>query len=236
LRLDRNDYALAEFMDYLRAYCGKRNAIHAFEGFTDLYFLSDRGFINFEHGKYTHDMVSQALIHEDLDGLFKMRYYIRGLFNGLEQIEDNEDDDNSNNEQNSDEDCLMTYYRGQIMARSEFNKMRKNKTAQIMFNKFLWTTSDFDAAAYDASSFVRISRNLVPVIFEITVDTSLSYPTSFKRIERFSLFPLNDEVVFSANSVFDIVGFEKNSKVWMVQLNLSTQENDEKWKVLSACV
>ncbi|CAF0752177.1 unnamed protein product [Adineta steineri] len=231
LRLDRNDYALAEFLDYFRTYCEKRDKINAFDGFRSLYFDSDRDFILFERGMYTHNAVSAAMKNGDIDALFKMRYFIRGLFNGLEQTDDDEEDDSS--EENSDEDPLRTFYRGQIISRFAFNKFQKNKTRQITFSKFLWTTTDFDTAVYNASEFDRTSCNQIPVILKITVDTKLSYPTSFRQVERAALFPLNDDIVFPPNCVFDIVTIEKCSKIWIIHLSLSTQENDEKWKMLS---
>ncbi|CAF4220532.1 unnamed protein product [Adineta steineri] len=114
----------------------------------------------------------------------------------------------------------------------ELHDLERNEGNLVSTDTFLSTTSNYEAAL-SFSGDGNVEDNYVSVIYEITVDTTLTHWIPFAKIDYHSIFKDEDEVLFSMGAVFR-VGQTKQLKdrLWIIELTLTSTE-DEYWNVLT---
>ena len=144
LRLYQTDYARKEMIEMCRLkYSDRPTVLNKIDQFEQSY--SDQGAAKW----YTTDSFLSCLLNsslrlEDIDTIFKLRYYIYDLHNQLVQLQ------KLYMESLPTKEPILTLYRGQRMSIVELNKLRKNVGKLISKNSFLSTTSCVLAANFFA--------------------------------------------------------------------------------------
>jgi hypothetical protein len=177
---------------------------------------------------FLYRLLNNSLRLEDIDTLFKLRYYIYDLHNQLAQLQISFIQSLLINE------SILTLYRGQRMKITELAKLRENVGKLISMNNFLSTTNDVVAAVFfSGDGSLDNPETEVSVLYQITVDTNVPHSIPFAKINYLSVYEDEDEVLFSMASVFRIDTVEQYGKLWVVDLTLIDKE-DEEWNVLTA--
>ncbi|CAF0868833.1 unnamed protein product [Adineta steineri] len=177
---------------------------------------------------FLYRLLHQALRMEDIDTIFKLRYYIYDLHNQLVQLH------RSYLHSLPSDQPILTLYRGQRMKTTELTRLRENIDKLISTNGFLSTTNDVTAAVFFAGDgCLNDPDEKISVLYQITIDTSVPHSIPFAKIQYESIFQDEDEVLFSMASVFRIDNVEKYGALWVVELTLINKE-DETWNILTA--
>ncbi len=177
---------------------------------------------------YTRDcflyrLLNKALRTENIDIIFKFRFFIKELFHQLK------------NEFNIYTEKLIEYdiktfsvYRGQSIASNELQKLKESVNGLISFNTFLSTTTDRDVAvvyAGDGSGTPIIES----VLFEMIINTNINKTKPFANIEKLSYFQDENEILFFIGSIFRIEIVEKliDTDIWHVKMKLCNDEDEQ---------
>jgi tetratricopeptide (TPR) repeat protein len=178
---------------------------------------------------YTYDcflysMLNLALRLMNVDIMIKIGFFISDLHRHIEQL--HSEQFGGQNSSNS-----FQVYRGQGMAKTEFEEMKKNKDGVLSFNSFLSTSKNYHVSRFFAESN-QCNPDLVGILFIIKVDPSLP-SASFALINNIGHFPEEDEVLFTMNTVFrihEITTMDENHCLFQVKLTLS---NDNDFRALT---
>jgi tetratricopeptide (TPR) repeat protein len=176
---------------------------------------------------FVYRLLNKALRTQNIDIIFKFRFFISGLYHQL-----NEQHHSYIKSLNTDSDHL-TFYRGQRMTTNEFNKIKNSINSYIASNTFFSTTTNSNMAVdFSGNGFGR-SRGIESVVFEIHIDIKLRIKP-FSDISHLSHMKEN-EILFSMGTIFkisDVYQMTSTSDVWIVELNMSTNEDERKIKEL----
>ncbi|CAF1581838.1 unnamed protein product [Adineta ricciae] len=168
---------------------------------------------------YIYLMVNRALRTQEIDEILLMGFFIHDLHENIEQLYVKQNI--------SDLLESISVYRGQGLSKEDFERLVKTKGGLISFNNFLSTSIDRQVA-YMLAESIRDSTDLVAVIFEMTIDTSISsFP--FARLSGVTQFDQEQEFLFSMHTVFrigDIDSVKGDDRFWQVKLSL-TKDNDQ---------
>ena len=162
---------------------------------------------------YTRDsflckLINKALQTDDIDIIFKFRFFITDLYNQLNDL---------HNEFKLIAPNLLRVYRGQHIAASELENLKMNIDDIISLKPFLSTTRSKDTALIYAGN--GSDRPFFEsVLFEITIDVhNLHKPLA--DISKISQFSDEDEVLLSMGMTFIVKAIEKiDNNVWQIQL------------------
>ncbi|CAF1191529.1 unnamed protein product [Didymodactylos carnosus] len=166
---------------------------------------------------FLYRMLNKALRVQDIDILFKLRFFIKDLHNQLEQL----------HFKSLNVAKELTLYRGQGMVVEEFEKLKGNIGGFLSINYFLSTSQSRDVAV----RFAQASRNqegFEAILFEISIDIeNCSKP--FHNITKYSALPKESEVLFSLGTVFRIQSIRRSTStgIWNVKLLLNGQEDQD---------
>ncbi|CAF1533125.1 unnamed protein product [Adineta steineri] len=177
---------------------------------------------------FLYRLLHQALRMEDIDTIFKLRYYIYDLHNQLTQLH------TSYLHSLPSDQPILTLYRGQRMKTTELTRLQQNIDKLISMNNFLSATNNVTAAIFFAGDgCLNDPDGEVSVVYQIIIDTSVPHSIPFVKIQYESIFQNEDEVLFSMASVFRIDNVEQYGALWVVELTLINKE-DETWNILTA--
>lgn len=175
---------------------------------------------------YTSDsfiyfVLNKALRTQEMDILMWMGYFLRALHKNIEQL---------HLEQMNDHQMKpFTVYRGQGFMKEDFEKMIRTKGGLMSFNNFLSTSTDPDVARFFADTTSSVP-DLIQIIFEMTIDTSVS-SVPFANLENIGQFNETEkEILFSMHTVFrigDIESISDDSRCWRVKLTLASNTDKE---------
>ena len=228
LRLNRTSYARDEMIEMCRLkYVDSPSDLKKIDEFEQTYRHEDASKW-YTTDSFLYRLLNNSLRLEDIDTLFKLRYYIYDLHNQLAQLQipyvRSLPSDKS----------ILTLYRGQRMTITELNKLQENVGKLISKNSFLSTTSDVTAAIFfSGDGSLDNPDGEASVLYEITVDTKIPHMIPFARIDYLSVYEDEDEFLFSMASVFQIEQVEQYGNLWVVNLTLINKE-DEEWNKLTA--
>lgn len=160
---------------------------------------------------FFHQVLNKALRTQDVDFLFRFRFFIRDLKLQLEQYR-----------------CPspVHIYRGQTLSIDELNSLRNAVGHFISVNSFFSTTKNRDVALHFLGDS-ELPNKLQRVLFEIDADPR--YGTKpFANISAFSQFPDEDEILMMAGSVFQVIDIrhEGNQK-WTIRMRLCSDNDHE---------
>jgi tetratricopeptide (TPR) repeat protein len=170
---------------------------------------------------FLYPMLNRALRLMNLDVMIKMGFFIGDLHRHIEQL---------HSEQFNAHDAgkSFTVYRGQGMAKEEFEKMTKTKGGLLSFNSFLSTSKNRNVSLNFAQR-AATNPDLVGILFVMEIDPNKS-TTPFASIGNVGYYKnKEEEVLFAMNSVFrirDITPMSENNRLFRVELTL-TSDNDK---------
>ncbi|CAF1583027.1 unnamed protein product, partial [Rotaria sp. Silwood1] len=174
---------------------------------------------------YTRDsglyrILNAALRNENLDVIIAFRFLIKDIYKQLRDEYKKED---------------IHVYRGQMLAKTEFEQMKSNTIGQyISMNTFLSASKSKNVALQFISSFVDGHTNnsaLQSVLFDIEIDHNhFESVKPYASISHLSFFGNSEEeVLFMLGTIFKIRNIRQDNGIWTVQLQLC-DENDHSLK------
>jgi tetratricopeptide (TPR) repeat protein len=178
---------------------------------------------------FLYSMLNRALRMMEVDLIIKMGFFLRDLYNHIAEL--HAEQYGGHHGSNS-----LTVYRGQGLSQTDFNQLMETKGGLMSFNNFL-STSLNRAVAFSRVESNQDDPNLIGVLFEITIDPSISL-SPFADITSASYFQEEEEILFSMHSVFRIrhvKQIDKNDRLWQVDLTL-TNQNDPQLYALTKCM
>jgi hypothetical protein len=228
LRLDQTDYAREEMIEMCRLkYTDSPVDLRKIDEFEQTY--SHRDAIKwYTTDSFLYRLLNNSLRLEDIDTLFKLRYYIYDLHNQLAQLQISYIQSLPINEP------ILTLYRGQRINITELKKLRENVGKLISMNSFLSTTNDVQAAVFfSGDGSLDNPETEVSVLYQISIDIRVPHSIPFAKVNYVSVYKDEDEVLFSMASVFEIGAVEQYGNLWVVDLTFINKE-DEEWNALTA--
>ena len=148
---------------------------------------------------FLHRLINNSLRLENIDTLFKLRYYIYDLHNQLAQLQI------QYIQALPTDQSVLTLYRGQRMTITELERLRKSVEPLISMNSFLSTTTNVEAAIFFAGDgSLDNLESEASVRYQITADTRLPHSIPFAKIDYLSVYKNEGEVLFSMASAFRI--------------------------------
>ena len=163
---------------------------------------------------FVYKMVNKALRSEDLDQLHTFRFYIRDLSQTL-----------SREHQKlllSDETRLLLY-RGAVLGKEEFEKLRESVGRTISTNGYL-STSRLRHQALTFAEHAINRTDVVGVMFEIVCDVQqLGKSIVYADVAALSDFPAEQEVLFDLNASFRLDSIEEDESMHVIRM---TATND----------
>ena len=178
-----------------------------------------------DYGQYTpiywytrtsisYEILNRALRMFEMNTIVKMVFFVCDLHNQITQL---------HSEQKMGR---LTLYRGQGISIADFDRLTNTHGGLLSFNTFLSTSKNEEISLIFARSSLS-NPQLVPVLFEIEVDPSIS-STPYARIDNESYFTSEEEILFSMQSVFRIGEFEQlENRLWHVKLKLTADDDPQ---------
>ena len=167
-------------------------------------------------------MLNRALRLMDADLIIKLGFFIGDLHRQIQQLHQEQFGDPSSNQH-------FTVYRGQGMAKDDFEKMAATKGGLLSFNCFLSTSKD-DKISLGFAERGAANPDTVGVLFVMTIDPALS-STPFASIVEVAYFgDEEEEVLFSMHTVFrigKITPMGGNGRLFRVELMLTSDKDND---------
>jgi tetratricopeptide (TPR) repeat protein len=175
---------------------------------------------------FLYSMLNKALRTMDVNLIVKMGFFVHGLYNHIAALHVEQYGGKKHYSQ------PLIVYRGQGLSPIDLELMKKTQSGLMSFNNFLSTSLD-RAVSFAFAESNQDDRNLVGVLFQITIDPSIS-SSSFANVKDAGYYQ-EEEILFSMHSVFrigQVKPIEKNNRLWQVELTL-TGDHDPQLKELT---
>ncbi|UJR38678.1 hypothetical protein I4U23_031344 [Adineta vaga] len=160
--------------------------------------------------------INQILRTNDIDRIFKFRHILTDIYQYLNLSYEQSYSSNSNvsNE---------IFYRGQFITNEEFDYLKQLRGSIISINTLLSTTKSMQIALMYAGKYLD-NKDMVSIVFIIEKDSGVQ-TRPFANISHYSLFPDEEETLFSMGCIFKIGNIRKlagedNNNIWTVYLKL----------------
>jgi hypothetical protein len=224
LRLDQNNYAKEELIEFCRSkYQHDPIELKKIDDFEKNYRSEDAAKWSTKDN-FLHRLLNESLRIETIDFIVKMRYFIHDLHNQLAELQTSFIQSLNGKKQ-------IILYRGQPMKMNQLDEMRKNRHGLISMNSFLSATQKEDVAIPFSGDGTTTHSDEVSVIYEMLIDTDIR-STPYAKIK--STKPDEEEILFSMGSVFQIGNVDElRSKVYRVKLTMVHKE-DQLWNKLTS--
>ena len=164
---------------------------------------------------FVYKLLNKAFRTENIDQIFKFRFFIVDLFRQLKQLH---------------RPFTGTLWRGQTLSSTELQRLRNNVGNLVSINTFFSTTRSSDSAV----SFSQEGNVLPPlesVLFQIEVNEKISDTPAFADISALSSMSQEEEILFTMNTVFRLVAVESLDTLSVVSLVL-TDASEQRLKGL----
>jgi tetratricopeptide (TPR) repeat protein len=156
----------------------------------------------------------------EMDLIMKMSFFIRDLHDHIAKLHSKQYDGQTQSNP-------FTVYRGQGLLQADFDELRETQGGLMLFNNFIFASFD-RATSLAFSESNQSNPDLVGVLFEITIDPSIS-STSFANIHKVSAHPSDETILFAMQPVFRIGEIKQieglKNRLWQIDLTL-TNDND----------
>jgi tetratricopeptide (TPR) repeat protein len=220
LTIKFNQKHIKEFMEYCRdAFTDNKNELknvdrleQQYQNKTPIWWYTSDCFL--------YSMLNRAVRMTDVNILIKMGFFIKDLHDHIEELHYQQFGDDQNSK-------LFTIYRGQGLAKTDFDQLMNTKGGLMSFNNFLPTSKDRNISLSFARNALA-NADSVGILFVLKIDPSQS-TEPFAAITDVSYFQAEDEVLFSMHTVFrirDIKPLDENHRLFQVDLTL-TSDNDK---------
>jgi tetratricopeptide (TPR) repeat protein len=161
-------------------------------------------------------MLNRALLAQDINILYKMRFFIKDLHLQLEKLHRQYVQKLPSNS--------ITVYRGLSLQDNRFAEIQQNLGGLIAFNTFLSTSTERKVALSFATQKLQ-QPGIQSILLEMKINVT-KCQSPFADIQQLSEVKGEKEVLFSMGTVFRIDGIEKlPNGVWKVQLLLDGDED-----------
>ena len=171
---------------------------------------------------FLYPMLNRALRTMDADLIIKLGFFISDLHRQIEQLHTDQFNDKKSKEK-------FTVYRGQGMAKEDFEKMVATKGGLLSFNCFLSTSRD-RRVSLDFAQRAATSSDMIGVLFVMAIDLNRS-TTPFASIADVGCYGAQeDEILFSMHTVFtigDIKIMRDDQRLFQVELILTSDNNND---------
>ncbi|CAF2822653.1 unnamed protein product [Rotaria sp. Silwood2] len=156
-------------------------------------------------------LVNKSMRTQNIVEIYKYRWFIRDLHEQLSQL-------------HSIQSATLAFskvYRGQLISFEELEQIRSNIQGLISLNTYFSTSINKDVA--DEFCGGGLARpNYESIVFTINIKPNVTMKP-FASIREFSYMQDENEVLFSAGTVFRIiVVHEPNNGIWSVELELNS--------------
>ncbi|CAF1604152.1 unnamed protein product [Didymodactylos carnosus] len=123
---------------------------------------------------------------------------------------------------------VLTVYRGQQITLFELDKIKRNVGQLITFRTFPSASLSRDVALIYAGNDT-LQSNYKSVLFKIDIEVTQRITEPFANVEDFSFFPDENEVLFSAGTIFRVRAVQqiKDENVWIVHLKMCNDDDDQ---------
>ncbi|CAF1056393.1 unnamed protein product [Rotaria sordida] len=183
---------------------------------------------------YTYDsflyrLLNKALRTQDMEIIFKFRFFINDLQNEIEKLYNKYLDKYS-----SQPNHHFKVYRSQVLSMTELDQLKQNVNELISMNSFLSATLNPGVAELYSSPNDQLNdpSALQSVYFIIGVYNLSKQTTPFAFIEHHSCNPDEKEVLFSMGAIFKVQSVTKHSNMWHIHLQLTNEQNQLGQKLL----
>ncbi|CAF1038003.1 unnamed protein product, partial [Rotaria magnacalcarata] len=221
LELEEDDSkAMADFV----AYCRQQQKASE----SDLEILQSKYLQKSSIWLYTADiflykMLNKALGTLDMEGMFKMGFFIRKLHRELDSLY---------REQSDLFMAPLTVYRGKGVCQEKFENLRQAQGGLFCFNTFLSTSRSISVGKLYVGCSPRESDDIVGILFVITIDPhSVSASTSpFAYIGDTDGFEEEEEILLTMNTVFkvgEIKKIDNADRQWEVHLAMTDDKDPQ---------
>jgi tetratricopeptide (TPR) repeat protein len=170
---------------------------------------------------FLYSLLNHSLRMMEVDTMIKMGFFIHDLHHQIEQFHQKQIGNYYGKP--------FIVYRGQGLCTNDFEKLLKTKGGLMSFNNFLSTSKERNVAEDFAVSNIWRETGTVGILFEMTIDPSIS-STPFADIEELSNFKTDNEFLFSMHTVFRICEIKKineNYPLYQVDLKLTADDDQE---------
>ncbi|CAF1331744.1 unnamed protein product [Adineta ricciae] len=170
---------------------------------------------------FLYPMLNRALRMMDGDIILRIAFFIRDLHQNIAEL---------NAEQFEGRYCPASFkvFRGQGLSKTDFEQMSKSKGGLISFNNFLSTSKKREVSLSFAQQ-AAVNPDLVGILFIMEVNPIQS-TIPFASIRDVSYFSMEEEVLFSMNSVFrihDIQPINEKNRLFEVALTLTNDDDED---------
>ncbi|CAF3884087.1 unnamed protein product [Rotaria sordida] len=175
-------------------------------------------------------MLNKALGKLQAETLLKMGIFIRDLHRNIEKLYAEQ-----TNEMFHSTTKEIMVYRGKAMTQEDFNKIKQG--GLLSFNNFLSTSTDRTVAIGFIQEGLESNSKKIGVLFKMNINQSISSSsTPFARINQYSYFKTENEILFSMHTVFRVHQIEEMEhdgiKFWRVKLSLTNASDDQQLSTL----
>ncbi|CAF2109770.1 unnamed protein product [Rotaria magnacalcarata] len=175
---------------------------------------------------FLYSMLNRALRTMEFDIIMKMGFFIRDLYEDIDRLHVEQLIDHHKSDS-------FTVYRGQGLAKTDFNQLVKTKGGLLSFNSFLSTSKNHNVSLNFARHSM-LNSDLIGVLFVMTIDPCLS-STRFASIKNVSCHQTEREILFSMHSIFRIGHIRQiehdNDRLWQVELKSTNDDDPQRHKL-----
>ncbi|CAF0876265.1 unnamed protein product [Rotaria sordida] len=173
---------------------------------------------------YTRDtfiyrQLNKALRIENIDWLFHFRFFIRAIYNLLNELQQEQQNSSS----------IEHVYRGQLMSSNEIVQLKNSIGGLISFNSFLSTSRDRNHTLFLLGDRPAVSGDLHPILFEIEANYRLvNVNKPFADITSMSAFADGEqETLFMIGSVFRLERTFMEDNVTVFTMSLCSEDDQD---------
>ncbi|UJR07271.1 hypothetical protein I4U23_011559 [Adineta vaga] len=158
--------------------------------------------------------INKILRSNDVERMFKFRHILIDIYEHLNLSYKQSDSWSS-------ESSNEIFYRGQLITNEDFNYLKQLRGSTVSMNTFLSTTKSMQVALMYAGKYLD-NKELVSIVFIIEKDR-WTYTRPFANISHYSLFPDEEETLFSMGCIFKIGNIRHltgEDNIWTIQLKM----------------
>lgn len=154
---------------------------------------------------------------ENIQAIFPFRAYINDLHKRLKEL----GNPRPSNGNNTSPDPL---YRGVRLPESVLQQLIDNKGGLISMNSFISTSADENVAKM-FSCVGNTNKGTRPVLFKLCINGQIQQP--FARITNESIYPVEEETLFSPGTIWRIQSIELGEGLYKIQLTSCNELNSK---------
>ena len=164
---------------------------------------------------FLYKTLNSALRTLDICALYSMRVFLKDLHLQIVRLHTIKQITQS-----------LKLYRGLVISTEEFEKMKQKIGKLLSFSSFLSTSTNINVALMFSDSS---SLDEAAILFEITIDPSMSTSVAFSSIQELSQYADEAEHLFTMGSIFRLESIKHldGSPNWCAHLTLATDQDPE---------